>query len=87
MTQEQFRIDVQNAVKNYVQQFMQQNQVPAAMMEDAMNAALLDVKSLVYSQLIAANQQEAVAAQEAAQKQETILREVEEEKNGTDTDA
>jgi hypothetical protein len=84
MTQEQFRIDVQNAVKNYVQQFMQQNQVPAAMMEDAMNAALLDVKSLVYSQLIAANQQEAVAAQEAAQKQETILREVEEEENGTD---
>lgn len=84
MTQEQFRVDVQNAVKNYVQQFMQQNQVPAAMMEDAMNAALLDVKSLVYSQLIAANQQEAVAAQEAAQKQETILREVEEEENGTD---
>lgn len=84
MTQEQFRIDVQNAVKNYVQQFMQQNQVPAAMMEDAMNAALLNVKSLVYSQLIAANQQEAVAAQEAAQKQETILREVEEEENGTD---
>lgn len=84
MTQEQFRIDVQNAVKNYVYQFMQQNQVPAAMMEDAMNAALLNVKSLVYSQLIAANQQEAVAAQEAAQKQETILREVEEEENGTD---
>lgn len=58
MTQEQFRIDVQSAVKNYVYQFMQQNQVSAAMMEDAMNAALLDVKAMVYSQLMAANQQE-----------------------------
>ncbi len=58
MTQEQFRIDVQSAVKNYVYQFMQQNQVSAAMMEDAMNAALLDVKTMVYSQLMAANQQE-----------------------------
>lgn len=75
MTQEQFRIDVQNAVKNYVQQFMQQNQVPAAMMEDAMNAALLDVKSLVYSQLIMSNQQE------AAQK-EAAAKEIEEEENG-----
>ncbi len=69
MTQEQFRLDVQNAVKNYVQQFMQQNQVPAAMMEDAMNAALLDVKALVYSQLIVANQQEA-AAQEIKKEEE-----------------
>ncbi len=71
MTQEQFRIDVQNAVKNYVYQFMQQNQVSAAMMEDAMNAALLDVKTMVYSQLMAANQQEM-----ASQKNE------EEEENG-----
>lgn len=59
MTQEQFRLDVQAAVRSYVQQFMQQNQVPAAMMEDAINAALLDVKTMVYMQLIAANQLEA----------------------------
>ena len=65
MTQEQFRLDVQNAVKNYVQQFMQQNQVPAAMMEDAMNAALLDVKAMVFSELLLANQQEAEAAASA----------------------
>lgn len=65
MTQEQFRLDVQNAVKNYVQQFMRQNQVPAAMMEDAMNAALLDVKAMVFSELLLANQQEAEAAASA----------------------
>ncbi len=65
MTQEQFRLDVQNAVKNYVQQFMQQNRVPAAMMEDAMNAALLDVKAMVFSELLLANQQEAEAAASA----------------------
>lgn len=69
MTQEQFRLDVQNAVKNYVQQFMQQNQVPAAMMEDAMNAALLDVKTLVLSQLLMANQQEAQASSSEESKQ------------------
>ena len=65
MTQEQFRLDVQNAVKNYVQQFMRQNQVPAAMMEDAMNAALLDVKAMVFSELLLANQQEAEAVASA----------------------
>lgn len=59
MTQEQFRLDVQAAVRSYVQQFMRQNQVPAAMMEDAINAALLDVKTMVYMQLVAANQLEA----------------------------
>lgn len=65
MTQEQFRLDVQNAVKNYVQQFMRQNQIPAAMMEDAMNAALLEVKAMVFSELLLANQQEAEAAASA----------------------
>lgn len=67
MTQEQFRFDVQNAVKVYVQQFMQQNQVPAAMMQDALNAALLEVQPLVFSQLLAAAQQEASSAQATAE--------------------
>lgn len=67
MTQEQFRFDVQNAVKAYVQQFMQQNQVPAAMMQDALNAALLEVQPLVFSQLLAAAQQEASSAQAAVE--------------------
>ncbi len=79
MTQEQFRFDVQNAVKSYVQQFMQQNQVPAAMMQDALNAALLDVQTQVFSQLLAAAQQEAVAQQEAA-------RETKEEDDGGSQD-
>lgn len=52
MTQEQFRIEVQNSVKGYVQQLMQQYQIPAAMMEDALNAALLDIKPLVLAQLM-----------------------------------
>lgn len=58
MTQEQFRIEVQNSVKSYVQQLMRQYQVPAAMMEDALNAALLDIKPLVLAQLMASLQQE-----------------------------
>lgn len=58
MTQEQFRIEVQNSVKGYVQQLMQQYQIPAAMMEDALNATLLDIKPLVLAQLMASLQQE-----------------------------
>lgn len=58
MTQEQFRIEVQNSVKGYVQQLMQQYRIPAAMMEDALNAALLDIKPLVLAQLMASLQQE-----------------------------
>ncbi len=70
MTQEQFRIEVQNSVKNYVQQLMQQYHVPAAMMEDALNAALLDIKPLVLAQLMASLQQENSEDQEVNQEEE-----------------
>lgn len=80
MTQEQFRFDVQNAVKAYVQQFMQQNQVPAAMMQDALNAALLEVQPLVFSQLLAAAQQEASSAQATA---ESVTQTKEEDDGGS----
>lgn len=80
MTQEQFRFDVQNAVKAYVQQFMQQNQVPAAMMQDALNAALLEVQPLVFSQLLAAAQQEASSAQATA---ESVAQTKEEDDGGS----
>ena len=70
MTQEQFRIEVQNSVKSYVQQLMRQYQVPAAMMEDALNAALLDIKPLVLAQLMASLQQEDSEDQEVNQEEE-----------------
>lgn len=70
MTQEQFRIEVQNSVKSYVQQLMRQYQVPAAMMEDALNAALLDIKPLVLAQLMASLQQEEPEDQETNQEEE-----------------
>lgn len=70
MTQEQFRIEVQNSVKSYVQQLMRQYQVPAAMMEDALNAALLDIKPLVLAQLMASLQQGEPEDQETSQEEE-----------------
>lgn len=70
MTQEQFRIEVQNSVKSYVQQLMRQYQIPAAMMEDALNAALLDIKPLVLAQLMASLQQEDSEGQEVNQEEE-----------------
>lgn len=70
MTQEQFRIEVQNSVKSYVQQLMQRYQIPAAMMEDALNAALLDIKPLVLAQLMASLQQEEPEDQETNQEEE-----------------
>lgn len=54
MTQEQLRLDVQSTVKSYVLNLMRQNNIPAAMMEDALNFTLLDVKDAVFQEFIAA---------------------------------
>lgn len=54
MTQEQFRIEVQTSVKNFVDDLMITNNIPAAMMEDALNKVLVDIKDQVLREFIVA---------------------------------
>lgn len=70
MTQEQFRIEVQTSVKNFVDDLIITNNIPAAVMEDALNKVLLDIKDQVLREFI-------VAASQPIQKQP-----VKEEDNG-----
>ena len=57
MTQEQFRIEIQTSVENWLNGFMQQNNIPAAMMEDAINKALVGIKEKVLHEFIMAASQ------------------------------
>ena len=57
MTQEQFRIEIQTSVENWLNSFMQQNNIPAAMMEDAINKALIGIKEKVLQEFIMAASQ------------------------------
>lgn len=54
MTQEQFRIEVQTSVKNFVDDLIITNNIPAAMMEDALNKVLVDIKDQVLREFIVA---------------------------------
>lgn len=54
MTQEQFRIEVQTSVKNFVDDLIITNNIPAAIMEDALNKVLLDIKDQVLREFIVA---------------------------------
>lgn len=68
MTQEQFRIEIQTNVENWLNGFMQQNNIPAAMMEDAINKALVGIKEKVLQEFI-------MAASQPAQPQEEVKEE------------
>lgn len=57
MTQEQFRLELQNAVKQCLDNIRIQNQVSAAAMEDAINNYLVDLKDKVLQEFIAAASQ------------------------------
>ena len=64
MTNEQKRLEVYNAIDQYLGSFMVQNQVPASMMEDALNKCMLNLKDRVVQEFIeAAVQESAMLAQ------------------------
>lgn len=63
MTQEQFRLELQNAVKQYLDGIQMQNQVTSAAMEDAINKYLVDLKDKVLQEFIAAASQPPIQEQ------------------------
>lgn len=68
MTQEQFRLELQNAVKQCLDGIQMQNQVTSAAMEDAINKYLVDLKDRVLQEFIAAASQP--STQEQAEQEE-----------------
>lgn len=75
MTQEQYRLELQNTVRNYLEGIRVQNNVTAAAMEDAINKYLIELKDKIMSEFIAA------ASQPPAVEEEPVE---EEEKGGTE---
>ena len=65
MTYEQQRLETQSAVVSWTNWFMAQNQIPASMMEDALNKAILSLKDQVVQEFI-----QAVTAETAVNEQE-----------------
>lgn len=69
MTQEQYRLAIQNDVKNWLIGYKNTNGVPASFMEDAINKVLVSLKDEVLQEFIAAVSQppaEEVPQQEGA---------------------
>ena len=64
MTHEQQRLVTQSAVVSWTNWFMAQNQIPASLMEDALNKAILSLKDQVVQEFI-----QAVTAETAANEQ------------------
>ena len=54
MTQEQFRLAIQNDVKNWLIGYKNTNGVPASFMEDAINKVLVSLKDEVLQEFITA---------------------------------
>ena len=75
MTQEQYRLELQNTVRDYLEGIRVQNNVTAAAMEDAINKYLVELKDKIVSEFIAA------ASQPPAVEKEPVE---EEEKGGTE---
>lgn len=67
MTQEQYRLAIQNDVKNWLMTYKATNSVPASFMEDAINKVLVSLKDEVLQEFIAAVSQPPV---ESASQQE-----------------
>lgn len=57
MTQEQFRLELQNAVEQYLEGIRTQNGATAAAMEDAINKYLIKIKDMVIQELLVAASQ------------------------------
>lgn len=71
MTQEQFRLELQNAVKQCLDGIQMQNQVSSAAMEDAINKYLLTLKDKVLQEFIAAASQPSVVEEQLAEEEES----------------
>lgn len=63
MTQEQFRLELQNAVQQCLDGIQKQNQVTSAAMEDAINKYLVSLKDKVLQEFIAAASQPSIQEQ------------------------
>lgn len=54
MVEQQLRLEVQKMVKRVLSSIKQQNQVPAYMMEDAINSYLVELKDDIFQEFITA---------------------------------
>jgi len=54
MVEQQLRLEVQKMVKRVLSSIRQQNQVPAYMMEDAINSYLIELKDDTFQEFITA---------------------------------
>ena len=63
MTQEQFRLELQNAIQKCLDGIQMQNQVTSAAMEDAINKYLVSLKDKVLQEFIAAASQSSIQEQ------------------------
>lgn len=70
MTQEQFRLELQNTVKTCLDGIQIQNQVTSAAMEDAINKYLVDLKDKVLQEFIAAASQPPAVVEDNQEKEE-----------------
>lgn len=71
MTQEQFRLELQNAVKQCLDGIQMQNQVSSAAMEDAINKYLVTLKDKVLQEFIAAASQPSMAEEQLTKEEES----------------
>lgn len=69
----QLRLELQVSLGQWIKDVMANYNIPATMMEDALNKALLDIKDKVHQELL-------MQQLEAAKQQESIKFEPEEEK-------
>ena len=75
MTQEQYRLELQRTVRDYLEGIRVQNNVTSAAMEDAINKYLVELKDRIMEEFIAAASQPPVVEEEPVE---------EEEKGGTE---
>lgn len=52
MTELKLRFEVQRAVRTWIAFFMQENNVSASVMTDALSASLLELKDLAYAEML-----------------------------------
>lgn len=72
MSQEQFRLEVQRSVKTWLDWFMKENQISAAMLEDALNKYMVGLKDQVLSEFIAAAAQPPADEQPPKEQEEEV---------------
>ena len=72
------RLELQGAVQQWIDSFMQEYNVSPAMMDDALSKALLNIKELVIQEYL-------IAAQMASSNQQEDVEEVPDEQDNTNT--